>query len=119
MFVYIDIFVAGIIVADWYIKQKNFLAGKKNILFDVFGLASIYCIITFSGFQNTGYRLFLFACYFLMFISIFKGVLLNKILTNKWITIAGGMVVADSAAPAIETPPPAPATKDHGVANVG
>ena len=88
---YSSIFVAGIIVADWYLTQKNFLSDAKNILFDVLGVAAIYCIITLSGFQSLGYRLFLFACYFIMFISTFKGMWLNKILTNKWITIIGGM----------------------------
>lgn len=91
LFAYSSIFVAGIIVADWYLTQKNFLSGAKNFLFDVLGVAAIFCIITLSGFQSLGYRLFLFACYFIMFISTFKGMWLNKILTNKWITIIGGM----------------------------
>jgi peptidoglycan/LPS O-acetylase OafA/YrhL len=91
LFAYSGIFVAGIIVADWYLAQKKFLSGAKNILFDVLGVAAIYCIITMSGFQSLGYRLFLLACYFILFISSFKGMWLNKILTNKWITIIGGM----------------------------
>lgn len=88
---YLNIFVAGIIVADWYLLNKESLSTKKNFWFDVLGIASIICIITLSGFQKLGYMLFLFACYFMMFISIFKGRLLNRLLTNKWITITGGM----------------------------
>jgi peptidoglycan/LPS O-acetylase OafA/YrhL len=91
IFAYSNIFVAGIIVADWYLTQKKFLSGVKHILFDVLGVAAIYCIITMSGFQSLGYRLFLFTCYFILFISSFKGIWLNKILTNKWIAIIGGM----------------------------
>jgi len=91
LFAYSNIFIAGIIIADWYLKQENFLLGKKNIFFDVLGLVAIYFIITLSGFQTLSYKLFLFVCYFMVFVSIFKGTFLNKILTNKWITIIGGM----------------------------
>src|SRR4051794_4782019 len=69
LFAYSNIFIAGIIVADWYLKQENFLLGKKNIFFDVLGLIAIYFILTLSGFQTLSYKLFLFACYFMMFVS--------------------------------------------------
>jgi peptidoglycan/LPS O-acetylase OafA/YrhL len=91
LFAYGSIFITGIIVADWYLKEKNFRSGTKHVVFDILGLAAIYCIVTLSGYQGTGYRLFLFACYWMMFVSIFKGAFLNKILTTRWITIVGGM----------------------------
>jgi len=91
LFAYSSIFIAGIIVADWYIINKDILSTNKNFLFDLLGIATIVCIITLSGFQALEYRLFLLACYFMTFISAFRGVLLNKFLTNKWITIIGGM----------------------------
>lgn len=91
LFAYFGLFTAGIIVADWYLVNKKFLAANKSILFDVLGLVSLYFIIVLSGFQAFGYRMFVFACYFALFICIFKGRILNKIFTNKYIDIIGGM----------------------------
>lgn len=91
LFAYFSLFIAGIIVADFYLVNKHFLAGTKNFLFDILGLTALYFIISFSGFQAFGYRMFVFTCYFALFISIFKGRMLNKILTNKYICITGGM----------------------------
>jgi len=91
LFGYWYIFIAGIIVADLYLISKNFLSEKKNILFDLFGLAALFFIITLSGFQSLSYKFFIFICYAVLFVSIFKGKLLNKIFTNEWITIIGGM----------------------------
>ncbi len=91
LFAYWYIFIIGIIVADLYLKSKNFLSGNKYILFDLLGLVSLFYIITLSGFQSLSYKLFIFICYALLFVSIFKGRFLNKIFTNKWITIIGGM----------------------------
>lgn len=91
LFSYFNIFITGIICADWFLENQRFLYSKKRILFDFLGIASLYCIITLSGFTARDYRLFLFACYFMFFISAFKGKLLNKVVTNKYITIIGGM----------------------------
>jgi peptidoglycan/LPS O-acetylase OafA/YrhL len=91
LFAYCYIFVIGIIVADLYLISKNFLSGNKNILFDLLGLTALFFIITLSGFQSLSYKFFIFVCYVVLFAGIFKGRLLNKIFTNKWITIIGGM----------------------------
>lgn len=91
LFAYFGLFTAGIIVADWYLVHKNFLAENKSFLFDVLGLTALYFIIVLSGFQAFGYRMFVFTCYFALFISIFKGTILSKIFTNKYIDIIGGM----------------------------
>lgn len=91
LFAYFGLFTAGIIVADWYLANKKFLAENKSVLFDVLGLTALYFIIVLSGFYAFGYRMFVFACYFALFITIFKGSILNKIFTNKYIVIVGGM----------------------------
>ncbi|MEP6514331.1 MAG: acyltransferase [Parafilimonas sp.] len=91
LFAPFSLFIAGIIVADLYLAGKSFFTGTKNFLFDVPGFATLYFIITLSGFQGFGYRIFVFICYFILFTSIFKGKFLNKIFTNKWVVIIGGM----------------------------
>jgi peptidoglycan/LPS O-acetylase OafA/YrhL len=91
LFAYWYIFIIGIIVADLYLITRNFLSGKKNVLFDLSGMAALFFIITLSGFQSLSYKFFIFICYAVLFASIFKGRLLNKIFTNEWITIIGGM----------------------------
>jgi peptidoglycan/LPS O-acetylase OafA/YrhL len=88
---YLSIFITGILFADWYLSNKKSFSGKKYLLLDITGIAALFCIITLSGFADMGYRLLLFACYGILFISIFKGTLLNKLLTKKWIIIIGGM----------------------------
>jgi len=85
------IFIIGIVVADFYLITKKFLSVKKNILFDLSGLAALFFIITLSGFQSLSYKFFIFICYVVLFVSVFKGKLLNKIFTNTWVTIIGGM----------------------------
>jgi len=91
IFAYWHLFIIGIIMADLYLASKNFLSGRKNIVFDLFGFTSLFFIITLSGFQSLQYKLCIFICYVVLFGSIFKGRLLNRICTNKWITIIGGM----------------------------
>jgi peptidoglycan/LPS O-acetylase OafA/YrhL len=91
LFAYWYIFIIGIIVADLYLITRNFLSGKKNVLFDLSGMAALFFIITLSGFQSLPYKFFIFICYAVLFTSIFKGRLLNKIFTNEWIIIIGGM----------------------------
>lgn len=88
---YSSIFVTGIILADWYLRNKTFLCGKKSLLFDILALVALYYIIIISGFADLNYRIFIFACYFFLFLGAFKGWLLNKLLTNKTITTLGGM----------------------------
>ena len=90
-FAYLTIFVTGIIVADWYLTYKHFFSGKRYLLLDVAGLAALFLIITLSGYAGMSYRLLLFGCYCVLFISIFKGSLLNRLLTKRWTMIIGGM----------------------------
>jgi peptidoglycan/LPS O-acetylase OafA/YrhL len=91
LFAYWHIFITGIIVADLYLVSKNYLSGKKNILFDLLGLAALFFVITLSGFQSLPYKFFIFTCYLVLCVCVFRGKLLNKILTNKWVTMVGGM----------------------------
>jgi peptidoglycan/LPS O-acetylase OafA/YrhL len=91
LFAYWYIFIIGIIVAELYLISENFLSGNRKMLFDLSGLAALFFIITLSGFQSLPYKFFIFICYVVLFVSLFKGRLLNKIFTNEWITIIGGM----------------------------
>ncbi len=85
------IFIAGMIAAEIYLARKDFFLTKKNISYDIAGVLALYAIITLSGYQNLLYKLFLLACYIVLFTAAFKGKWLNKIFTNKNIMIIGGM----------------------------
>lgn len=91
LFPYLDVFVTGIIIADLYLAYKKIFSGKTYLSFDITGMSALFFIITLSGFAGPSYKLFLFACYSILFVSIFKGKVLNRLLTNKWIAIIGGM----------------------------
>jgi len=91
IFAYLSIFVMGILVADWYLTYKQFFTGKRYVLLDLAGLAALILIITLSGYADMSYRLLLFGCYCILFISIFRGSLLNRLLTKRWTMIIGGM----------------------------
>jgi len=88
---YLSIFTAGTITADLYLENINFLSGRKNLLFDIAAFTALYFMITLSGFQSLGYRLVVFCCYLILFAGLFRGKILNLIVTNKIIIIIGGM----------------------------
>jgi peptidoglycan/LPS O-acetylase OafA/YrhL len=88
---YLSIFTAGMITADLYLENIAFLSGKKNLLFDIAALTALFYMITLSGFQSLGYRLIVFCCYLILFTGLFKGKILNLVVTNKIITVIGGM----------------------------
>lgn len=80
-------FLIGFLMTDLYLS--GFLK-KKHLFFDALGAISFYLLlITWSEefMKNIAFSLFLL----LLLVSGFKGILLNKIFTNKWVTAFGGM----------------------------
>ena len=88
---YLHVFTTGIIAAEIYLSAGKFFSSGKYYLFDILGLIALYCCIVFSGYQAPLYKIFLFICYLVFFSASFKGRIFNKILTNDWIVIIGGM----------------------------
>jgi peptidoglycan/LPS O-acetylase OafA/YrhL len=85
-------FFTGMMVAELYLSYKTFFEkSNKNLLWDAVGIGSLIAIIHFSGYQSFYIRMLVFISYILLFTSLFKGPLLRKVLTAKWITIIGGM----------------------------
>ncbi|MDD3062869.1 MAG: acyltransferase [Massilibacteroides sp.] len=85
--IFLPYFLIGIVVAFLYIKYPSFFK-KKNIIWDIIGVSSIYSLFYFAWRANQSYFCL---SLFLFFISTFKGVLLNKIFNIKGIFLVGGM----------------------------
>ena len=88
---YLHVFVMGIIAAEIYLSSTKFFTSKKYFAVDAAGFAALYCCVVFSGYQAPLYKAFLLICYLVFFTAAFKGKLFNKVLTNDWIVITGGM----------------------------
>lgn len=80
-------FLVGFILAYIYIRNKDFLL-KKNRLWDVIGIFSFYLLYYYIWQPN---QLWFCIALFFLFISIFKGKLLNWFCTRKTIYVIGGM----------------------------
>lgn len=87
---YINFFLVGMMAGYYYILylQKN---NTKNILYDIIGIISLTAIIyTHEMSLYLYYPVQVTAC-FLLIISSFKGLILNKVFSNRIICIIGGM----------------------------
>ena len=87
---YLPNFLVGFAVAAIYIKNKDFLL-KKSYKFDVIGFLSFYALFLFIYSKNIGFSVCFIAALFLLFLSVFKGKILNKFFRTKIIYVIGGM----------------------------
>lgn len=85
--VFLPYFLVGFIVAYLYIRHEKFLRQKKWG-WDILGLIGMYSLFFYAWAPNQ-----IYFCIFslLLFISIFKGKLLNYFFTRRIIYIIGGM----------------------------
>lgn len=80
-------FLIGFVIADIYIQRKSFLQ-KRHILWDIIGVVCFYLLFKYAWASNQTY--FCIAL-LLLFISIFKGCVLNWFCSQKLVYITGGM----------------------------
>jgi len=83
-------FLAGFLVADFFVNDKNGFFKKKSIAWDVIFLICMVGIHANSLYGNLYFYLFPFYL-ILIFFAGFKGVMLNWLMRKKVITIIGGM----------------------------
>lgn len=82
-------FLLGFLMADLYLNRK-ILFSRKNHLWDTIGILSL--MIMAYSWSNDWYKEIIFSFSTgLLFFSAFNGLLLNKCLSNQWITAIGGM----------------------------
>lgn len=81
-------FLIGFLVADFYISGD--LSKCKSHWYDLVGIASFY-IMMISWSEEYIKNLVFSSALFVVFISAYKGPLLNMLFRNKWIITIGGM----------------------------
>lgn len=84
---FLPYFMTGILVAFLFINYPSFFT-MKSIIWDLIGLLSFYCLFYFAWSPN---QLYFCLFLFLLFVSTFKGGLLNYLFTREIIYILGGM----------------------------
>ena len=83
---YLPNFLVGFLIASLFVVKNNFLK-KQLYLYDVIGLTSFYLMFVTAKENRYLFIMFLF----FLFISVFKGKLLNKFFRIKIIYVIGGM----------------------------
>ena len=81
-------FLIGFLVADLYISGD--LSKGKSHWYDWFGIVSFY-IMMISWSEEYIKTIIFSSALFVLFISAYKGLLLNLLFRNKWIIAIGGM----------------------------
>jgi peptidoglycan/LPS O-acetylase OafA/YrhL len=92
IFAYFLNFAVGIFFAAIYIRSKAFFEGKKNLIYDLLGIASILGMFIFYKPQADIMNMAFFnSSIFLFFLSAFMGRIFNYFFTRKWVYTIGGM----------------------------
>jgi peptidoglycan/LPS O-acetylase OafA/YrhL len=88
----IEFFLVGILLADFYLTGIKRSPDKNKYLFDLISIASILLLFTtWTWGKNLDFKfVFLTALFFVVY-SSFQSRIMNKFLTNGWITAIGGM----------------------------
>lgn len=89
--VYLPYFAVGVLFAEFYLNKLQFTLATKNYYWDIIGSIATLSMFWLNPNQSTVFSLIGICCLFLVFISAFKGKLLNYFYTRKVIYIIGGM----------------------------
>ena len=92
IFAFLTNFMTGVFFAYFFLFYQKKLLNQKKLLYDFFGILSIFCMFYFYKPQAHYFsNLMLNASIFLLFISVFKSKILNWFFTRKFIYLIGGM----------------------------
>lgn len=91
LLVYLPYFTIGVLFADYYLNHLANNKVNKNYFWDVIGLLSTFALFRYNPNNGTVVSVILLASLLLVFISTFKGRLLNHFYTRPFIYITGGM----------------------------
>jgi peptidoglycan/LPS O-acetylase OafA/YrhL len=86
---FLQFFLLGILLADLY-KNSSLLSTKKNVIWDILVLVALYVMAITWTEEYLKTLVFLVAT-FLLFISLFRGKIINGILSKPLIAGIGGM----------------------------
>lgn len=87
---YMPVFLLGILMADIFLSYKYFLMDKQFI-WDILGVIGFLVILYFAGYTIFYKQIIELFGYIFLFVGVFKGVILNKIFTQKVVMAIGCM----------------------------
>ncbi len=91
LLVYLPYFTVGVLFADYYLNHLANTEINKNYLWDVIGLLSTFALFLYNPNDGPVASIILLGSLLLVFLSAFKGRLLNHFYTRPFIYITGGM----------------------------
>lgn len=86
---YLQFFLVGFLLADMFLTSWK-EAPKRNLYWDLAGLAGWPLLLLMLQFRGLTHWLFP-GMLFVLYCAAFRGLLINRIFTNRWITAMGGM----------------------------
>lgn len=87
---YLPVFTLGMLLADLYFTYQEKLRGK-NYVFDITGIIGFLIVVYFARSVEWYRQCIEYAGYSVLFISIFKGKILNTFFTNRYMMAIGMM----------------------------
>lgn len=90
IFTYLPVFLIGFLLADLYLAHKHLLK-QKSLLWDAAFILGFLLIVYCNGDTRTYMQWLEYVGYPLLFLGVFKGIIVNKIFTTNWIMLIGGM----------------------------
>ena len=91
LLVYLPYFILGALFAEYYIVQIHKKVKNKSHVWDLFGITATIGLFIFHDNSNDLYKFLQLAFLFIVFISTFRGKILNWFYTRKIIYTIGGM----------------------------
>lgn len=90
MFAYLPVFFMGFLLADLYLQYQQ-LTKQKHFLWDVGFVVGFLLIIYCNGDARFYMQWLEYVGYILLFVGVFKGILINNFFTLKWVMLIGTM----------------------------
>lgn len=88
---YLPYFLTGVLFADFYLIYLQYNHKSKSYLWDLLGIIATYIMFKLNILAQLSFNLIGIFSLFIVFISTFRGKLLNYFYTRKIIYIIGGM----------------------------
>ncbi|MDZ4715789.1 MAG: acyltransferase [Cytophagales bacterium] len=91
IFMHLHQFLVGFLFADIFLSDWNEKPGKKSFWYDILGVGVMTSLLIFNEPFYFMEDLIFGVCLFLSFICLFRGKLINRFFTSRWIVVIGGM----------------------------
>lgn len=83
-------FLAGFLLADFYLNEMREGAERKSLAWDAVALAGWPLLVVVCEWRGLAHAVFA-PLALVLFCAAWRGRLTNRVLTNRWLTVVGGM----------------------------